>query len=196
MIKSEKNSYGQPLYILFPGEFFASSEKCIIGSIAGATLLVCLYDQDNKTGGMAHFIVPGTMSNETIISDNIAKFGIQNMELLIGEIIKKGGDRRRLIAKLFGAAYIKESIPNMGGVQKSNIRFLHEYFALEDIQILREDLGGEKRRKVYFFTETGKALRRFQKSNEDISEFLVMEKEYFNSVFNKTGIGGQVIFFD
>jgi chemotaxis protein CheD len=196
MIKSKSRRLGLELYILYPGEYFAVKEDCVIATLTGAAVVVCLYDITRGVGGMGNFIVPGTIGTLGIFADDIARHGIQSMELLMGEIVKKGGDRKYLKAKLFGAGYIRENIPDMGGIQDSNIRFLHDYFALEQIEIVREDLGGDYRRKIYFYPLKGKVLRRFQKRNEDSSEFKIMEMEYIDSVFRNRDKTGQVILFE
>jgi len=147
MIKSESNRFGKTIFILYPGDYIAVKEDCILSSVTGTTVLVCLFDTKKKIGGMGHFIVPGSIGTDGIFMDDIARHGIQSMELLIGEIVKKGGDRKFLKAKLFGAGYLTESIPHMGGLAESNIRFLQEYFTLEKIQVVdkdREDISEEK----------------------------------------------------
>ncbi|MCU0822122.1 MAG: hypothetical protein MUC95_06580 [Spirochaetes bacterium] len=126
---------------------------------------------------MRHFIVPGTIGTEGIFSDQIAAHGIQNMELLIGEIVKLGGERKFSKAGLFGAGYIKESIADMGGITEGNIRFLHEYFNLEKINAENEDLGGNFRRKISFHPIKGIPYRKFQRRNEDSSKFRKMEND-------------------
>ncbi|MFH0976785.1 MAG: hypothetical protein V1874_13455 [Spirochaetota bacterium] len=196
MIKSHSRKLGRKLYIVYPGEYIAVKEDCVMASITGATVAVCLYDLERTIGGMGHFIVPGTIGTRGLIADDIARHGIQSMELLMGEIVKKGGDRKYLKAKLFGAGYIEKSISGMGGVQDSNIKFLHEYFALEKIDIVKEDLGGDYRRKIYFYPLKGKVLRRFQKRNEDSSEFKVLEKEYIDCVFRDRERTGKLILFE
>ncbi len=195
MIKTESNLFGQTLYLLYPGDYMAVTENCIMTSVSGATVIVCLYDLNRGIGGMGHFIVPGKIGTDGIIASDIAGYGIQSMELLITEIVKKGGDRKYLKAKLFGAGYIKENIPDTRSVQESNINFLHEYFAMENIQIVKEDLGGNFRRQIYFFPLQGKVLRRFQKRKEDSSEFRIMEKEYIDNIFRNREQSGRVIIF-
>ncbi len=196
MIKSESRRFGRNLYILYPGEYIAVKEDCILASIVGATVAVCLYDLERKIGGMGQFIVPGTIGTHGIITDDIARHGIQSMELLMAEIVKRGGDRKFLKAKLFGAGYIQEGIPDMGGVQGSNIRFLREYFTIERIEVLKEDLGGDHRRKIYFYPYDGKVLRRYQRRNEDSSEFRILEREYVESVFRNRERTGKLILFE
>ena len=196
MIKSESNRFGKTLYILYPGDYFAINENCILGTVTGAGVVVCLYDPDKRLGGMGHFVVPGTIGTDGIYADDIARQGIQSMELLMGEIVKLGGDRRYLRAKLFGAGYITSVIEDMGGLRKSNIRFLHEYFTLERILVEKEDLGGDFRRKIFFSPLKGTAYRRFQRRNEDSSEFKKLEKEYIDNVFRNRDRTGKVILFE
>jgi len=196
MIKSESNRFGKTIFILYPGDYIAVKEDCILSSVTGTTVLVCLFDTEKKIGGMGHFIVPGSIGTDGIFTDDIARHGIQSMELLIGEIVKKGGDRKYLKAKLFGAGYLKESIPHMGGLAESNIRFLQEYFTLEKIQVIDKDMGGYFRRKIYFLPLSGKVFRRYQRRNEDSSEFRIMEKEYIDNVFRNCGRTGKLILFE
>ena len=71
---------------------------------------------------------------------------------LINEILKRGGTREGLRAKIFGGGSM-----NTGGekVGQSNIAFAQTYLKTERIPILAEDVGGEHARKVYFQPETG-----------------------------------------
>lgn len=194
MIKSQINKFGEILYILYPGDYYATKENCILGTVTGACVVVCLYDKTRGIGGMGHFVVPGMIGTEGIIADDIALQGIQSMELLMGEIVKLGGDRRYLHAKLFGAGYLTNKVG--AGVVDSNIKFLKEYFTLEKIFVDREDLGGNFRRKIYFYPLKGRAYRRQQRRNEDSSEFKKLENEYIDDVFRNKDRFGRLILFE
>ena len=196
MIKNNVSKYGVPLYILYPGDYFASVEKCVMGTVTGSCVVVCLFDVVNNVGGMGHFIVPGTIGTEGIIANEIAKQGILSMEHLIGEMVKLGGDRHYFKAKLFGAGYITSGVAEMGGVVDSNINFLHEYFSMEKIEVEKEDLGGNSRRKVLYFPFKGMAYRRLLSQNEGSSEFVKLEKEYIDSVFKNKERYGRLILFE
>ncbi len=145
---------------------------------------------------MGHFIVPGMIGTEGIYTDEIAAHGITSMEYLIGEIVKLGGDRKFVKAKIFGAGAIHSATRGIEGIVSSNIRFIKEYFALEKIKVEIEELGGQVRRKILFYPTTGKVFRRFQRRNEDSSEFLRLEQEYIDSVFRNKPKFGKVIIFD
>ncbi len=182
--------------ILYPGDYLATKEECILGTVTGATVSVCLYDSLRRIGGMGHFIVPGMIGTEGIVADQIAAHGVLSMEYLMGEIVKLGGDRKYLKAKLFGAGSTSMRVPQKESVIQSNIKFLKEYFALEKIDVQCEELGGQDRRKIYFFPTTGQAYRRFQRRNEDSSEFLKLEQEYIDTTFRDKVRYGKVYLFE
>lgn len=196
MIRSTENRYGKTLYTLFPGDYFATGEDCILGTVTGACACVCLYDNGRRLGGMGHFIVPGMIGTEGIFADDIATQGITSMEYLIGEIVKLGGDRKYLKAKLFGVARLNSRLSDMEGVIKSNIRFLKEYFSLERIPVETEDIGGMNRRQVLFYPTAGTAMRRFQRRNDDASEFVRIEREYIDTMFRDKPRYGKVYLFE
>ncbi len=193
MIKSDVNKFNQPMYILFPGDYFATRENCIVGTVTGACVAVCFFDARRKIGGMGHFIVPGAMGTEGIVSDEIARKGIVNMEYLMGEIVKLGGDRKDLTCKVFGAGYNEKNDTTVSG---SNIRFIHEYFSLEKIPVERADLGGSFRRRIYFSISDGAIYRQILKNNESASEFVQLEREYIDTEFRNRKRTGRILLFE
>ncbi len=196
MIRCDQNKFNRVLYILYPGDYFASCENCIIGTVTGSCVAVCLYDQIKGIGGMGHFIIPGSIGTEGIIKDDIASRGVTHMEYLLAEIIKLGGDRKNLKAKVFGAGYTLGSSGKPEYVSDGNIRFLNEYFTLENIPVERADLGGDFRRRIYFSIDNGVVYRQVLKNNEMMSEFVQLEKEYIDSEFRNRKKSGRVIIFD
>ncbi len=77
------------------------------------------------------------------------------MELLINAIMKAGGDRRRLEAKVFGGGNVVSSLqsPTVGEL---NAAFIREFLATERIPIVAQRLGGTQPVQVNFRTDTGK----------------------------------------
>ena len=196
MIKKKNNGFGKLLYILYPGEYYASNEDCILGTVTGSCVVICLYDTLRKIGGLRHFVVPGSIGTGGIFNGDIASQGIASMEYLFGEIVKLGGDRKYLKAKILGASYINDVHNKLYGISLSVMKFLHEYFTYEKIPVEQDDIGGDFRRKIYFHPRTGKVFRKKLKNNEESSEFIKMEKEYIDSVFNNKGKYGKVVIFD
>lgn len=195
MIRSETNRFGKTLFILYPGDYFATVDDCLLATVTGSCVVVCLYDGERKIGGVGHFILPGSMGTEGIVADEVAKQGIACLEHLMGEIVKLGGTRKSLRATLYGAGSFSGS-GTQGVISNGNIQFLHEYFQFEKIDISREDLGGNFRRKIFFCPQTGTSFRRFLKNNHAHSEFMKLENEYINSMFRNKEEYGKIILFD
>jgi chemotaxis protein CheD len=103
---------------------------------------------------MNHFLLPGEIGQ----TQTCTRYGIHAMELLINDIMKLGGDRRRLQAKVFGAARILNVKFSSRSVGANNARFVKEFLATEGIPVAAEYLGGGSGLKVRFLTHTGKAF--------------------------------------
>ena len=61
---------------------------------------MCLFDPKYNIGGMNHFMLPNSATSQA----QCATYGIHAMELLINDILRRGGRRDRLEARLFGGA--------------------------------------------------------------------------------------------
>lgn len=194
MTDNGKKIFDDGLHVLKPGEFFATANDRIIGTVTGSSVVVCLYDKEKGIGGMCHFIVPGTIGTTGLVSDEIARFGVSNMEFLLGEIVKLGGDRKRLKAKVYGSGALGGGDQRMNDIARGNVQFVEQYFELEKIGIEDEDLGGADRKKIVFEPKTG-AVRKDSISSDDAALFVRLEAEYIESVFKDKDKTGDVVIF-
>jgi chemotaxis receptor (MCP) glutamine deamidase CheD len=138
------------------GGVFASREPAVVRTVLGSCVSACLFDPLTNVGGMNHFMLPEGEQD----GDQPTRYGINAMEVLINEIMKKGGERRRLRAKVFGAGHVL-NIQSVGlAVPMRNALFVKEFLATEKIPILSQRLGGVNPLQVHFFTHAGKALIR------------------------------------
>lgn len=132
------------------GEVAASQLPVVIDTLLGSCVSVCMCDPLLRAGGMNHILLPSCRAGE--ISP---RCGIHAMELLINELMKLGGDRRRFIAKAFGGANVLQGI-NVPPVGEGNARFVRDFLSAERIPLVAERLGGNLAVHVYFRTDTGK----------------------------------------
>ncbi len=79
------------------------------------------------------------------------------MEILINEILKLGGARPRLQAKLFGGANVI-ALSSANPVGERNRKFSLDFLRREGIPVTAADLGGARARRVYFKPATNKVL--------------------------------------
>lgn len=140
------------------GEFAVGSDPdFVISTLLGSCVAVCLWDGKAGLGGMNHILLP----RETGGAASGASFGVNAMELLINAIIKIGGDRNALTAKVFGGARMVQGLSDIGN---SNQQFVAEFLAAERIPCLSESTGGDLGRRVKFWPHSGKVRQRFMEA--------------------------------
>jgi len=152
------NRFKRQTVKLLPGEFHTSTNGEMIVTVLGSCVAACIRDKSTGIGGMNHFLLPIQASStqstpwpESYLNDD-ARYGDLAMELLINDIIKRGGRRQYLEAKFFGGAQMFESSLEIG---QRNVAFVREYLTFESISIRSHDVNGRYGRKVYFIPETG-----------------------------------------
>jgi chemotaxis protein CheD len=124
-----------------PGEVFTT--------ILGSCVAVCLYDPRAKVGGMNHFLLPGDQGGSTT---DVSSFGLNSMELLINGLLKKGANRNRFEAKVFGGGKMIERLSDIGS---KNAEFAMEFLSFEGIPCVSKSLGGVKARRLRFWPVSG-----------------------------------------
>jgi chemotaxis protein CheD len=83
------------------------------------------------------------------------RYGSFAMEMLINEILKRGGKKDRLEAKVFGGGKIYDGAMDIGA---KNAAWALDYLEREGVPLLKANVGDVCPRKVYFFTDSGKVL--------------------------------------
>ena len=170
--------------MLTAGEYFATDNGEVLYTIVGSCIATCIYDAERKVAGMNHFLLPGMIHPDEMLSCDVGRYGMFAMELLIGELIKLGARRKELKAKLFGGGKVLTFRKEDGDVTGSNIRFARKFLELEGIPTVKEDVGGNRGRKIMFFSDTNRVLlKRFDIRKE--RQFIQKEEAYKARVFQK-----------
>lgn len=144
---------------LYIGDVHAGVGPVVIKTLLGSCIAVCLWDPATTVGGMNHFMLPrGAGHAGPADSGDPGRFGIYAMDCLIGAIQKLGGERRRLVAKVFGGAHVLGIRESADGVPQKNIDFIRAFLRDEGIPVAGQDVGGYHARHVHFHTATGRAF--------------------------------------
>jgi chemotaxis protein CheD len=175
------------------GGFHASREPTVIETVLGSCVAVCLYDRVALIGGMNHILLPGKADLRHF--DNVARYAINAMELLINRIMNLGGNRELLAAKVFGGAHVLPTISKENGVGPKNSEFVLEFLQMESISVIRQDLGGFDARRIYFHTDTSEVfLKRIPFTRQP--KLGNEEKRVLHSVRKKAGKSTGITLFD
>lgn len=126
----------------------------------GSCIGVAIRDPKTKIGGLVHVMLPD--STQIKNNSNKAKFADTGIEELVRLIIKQGGIRSRLVAKIAGGAQMfafqnKDSLVRVG---ERNTEACKEQLQKMKIPLLAENTGKNYGRTVIFYPETGDYLIR------------------------------------
>ncbi|WP_448568488.1 chemoreceptor glutamine deamidase CheD [Thalassotalea ganghwensis] len=170
---------------ILPGEFYMTKQNVTIATTLGSCISACIWDDKSHIGGMNHFMLPLTDKDAQDVNwgqrgkaSDATRYGNFAMEHLINMILKHGGRRINLRAKVFGGGRVLKQMSDVG---ERNIDFVLKYLELENIAIESSDLGSVYPRKVLFEPTTGKAyVKRLDNLHNDT--ILEREKDYRRSI--------------
>jgi chemotaxis protein CheD len=136
-----------------PGQKVASAEPCLVTTILGSCVAVCLTDRGAGVGGVNHFLLPQRVSAEQSL-----RFGQVAIPSLVDAVVALGARRARLVAKVFGGAQVLRPWARGGdhlGAQNVSLALL----LLKDlgIPVVAQDVNGDRGRKLRYHTADGTA---------------------------------------
>ncbi len=182
MHRSYHHKLDQTITVLEPGEYYATDKQEILYTLVGSCIAACVYDLDRRIAGMNHFMLPGIVDPRNILRSEVGRYGMFAMELLIGELVKLGAERKRFKAKIFGGGNTLGSGHSVANVAQANIDFARKFLELEGIPIAAEDMGGHGGRKILFFADTGKVLMQRVASPTAIAPLTRAEEQYRRTI--------------
>lgn len=138
---------------LHAGQLHAASKATSITTVLGSCVAVCLYDPVAKVGGMNHFLLPLHVDREAS-----PRFGTIAVPQLVEAVVKAGGSRGALVAKVFGGASVIGSMGTRGRrLGEENAQLALDLLERARIPVLDRDVGGTRGRKLVFFVDEGTA---------------------------------------
>lgn len=182
---------------ILPGEFYMTRDKVAIATTLGSCVSACLWDVQSGVGGMNHFMLPLTDKEAHEVdwgsrglATDATRYGNFAMEHLINNILKYGGKRSNLRAKVFGGGKVLKQMSDVG---ERNIKFVLHYLDAENITIESADLGSFYPRKIIFEPHSGRA---FVKVIDNLHNDTIVRREsdYRNSI-DKSSLEGDVELF-
>ncbi len=185
------NSDGMPVARVLPGEFYVSNQHESITTVLGSCVSACIFDPLAGVAGMNHFLLPEGGGGDGYGASE--RYGIAAMESLINGLLKLGGNKERLVFKLFGGASVIETSSLKVG--EMNVAFIREFIASENLRVVSEDLGDVFPRKIKFYVKDGRVLvtrlRSMQKRAIDD-----IEHKYRDSLNKPQQQAGEIELFD
>ena len=164
--------FGNDAVKVLPGEFFVADDDLLVLTTLGSCIAACLWDRERRIGGMNHFLLPDGGG-----SLDCGRYGGFAMELLIGELVKRGATRSTMEAKVFGGGAVVSGM-NTINIGERNTAFVLDYLRTERITVVSKDVLGIHPRKVCGLPASGKAMvKRLASTNTDAVELLAAQEK-------------------
>lgn len=125
-----------------PGEIFST--------VLGSCVAACLHDPVRRIGGMNHFLLPARTGG----GSPDLRYGVNLMERMINDLLKRGSRKQDLVAKVFGGANVAVGGSTVGA---RNSSFVRSFLEREGIECVARSLGGDRARRIRFWPHTGRA---------------------------------------
>lgn len=180
---------------IHPGEYYVTKSAEAVATTLGSCIAACIRDRVSGVGGMNHFMLPGSdggaADGSTVTGLGAsARYGNVAMEHLINGILRTGGRRENLEAKIFGGGRIMAKMTDVG---MRNIQFVREYLRFEKVKVLAEDVGDIFPRMAVYFPATGEAkVKRLRSLHNNM--IATVEGRYVDSIASKPVAGDVELF--
>jgi chemotaxis protein CheD len=137
---------------LHAGQLVTAATPTAITTVLGSCVAVCLYDPTAGVGGMNHFLLPLHVERE-----RSARFGTVAVPQLVEAVVRAGGSRGALVAKVFGGASVIAAARNGRKLGEENAELALRLLEDARIPVLDRDVGGNRGRKLVFLADEGTA---------------------------------------
>ncbi|HUX89148.1 MAG TPA: chemoreceptor glutamine deamidase CheD [Gallionellaceae bacterium] len=177
---------------ILPGEYFVTKRDMVLVTVLGSCVAACIRDRVSGIGGMNHFMLPDSSSDNSSPTGTSARYGTYAMEMMINQLLKSGARRSNLEAKVFGGGSVIRGMVTVN-VGTRNAEFALDYLHTEGIAVAGQDLLGEYARKVYFFPYSGRVL--VKKIRTLHNETIIEREQAYRSKLKGADIQGDVELF-
>jgi chemotaxis protein CheD len=147
----------EKLVHIVQGENCVSDDpSTVLTTILGSCIAACIWDGKAGVGGMNHFLLPGDGADSINRQQpgDAMRFGVHAMELLVNGLLRRGAQKSRLQAKVFGGARMIKGLTDIG---EMNARFVERFLREEEITLVGGSLRGEQGRRIQFWPHSGRA---------------------------------------
>jgi chemotaxis protein CheD len=194
MLRVFDHQFRRDKVILNAGEHFVTEENCVLCTVLGSCVAVCLRDKVKGISGMNHFMLPEPFAEMNLFSSDAGRYGIYALELLINALLSKGVSRDTLTAKIFGGGQLLATSDDSAKMPESNIAFANKFLETEKIPVLASDTGGRLGRKILFFPSNGDVF--VKKLRSSIARKVVETEQVYQRNLSSNLPFGEVTLFD
>jgi chemotaxis protein CheD len=134
---------------IVPGSLYCTSEPCVVSTVLGSCVSLCLWDSVNRVGGMNHYVLPYAPAGASGL-----RYGDVAIEALWHAMERLGTTRRQVRAKVFGGAAVLP-VGHDETVGERNVRLALAWLSDHGIPVISSHTGGQTGLQIRFNTGDG-----------------------------------------
>ncbi len=143
---------GRQSAYLLPGQLHVSAEPCQIRTILGSCVAICLWDQEERVGGMNHFLLPSSREDKPAS----LRFADVATRTLVEKLQRIGCHTQRLQAKIFGGSSMFQGQNRYAiSLGARNVAVALDLLRDAGISVAVQETGGTQGRRIVFNTDNG-----------------------------------------
>ena len=149
---------------LKPGEVLLTTEPSLITTVLGSCLSVTMRHKASGMSIICHAVMPARADAREEIKGNAFLYVDSSLQWMIDRYAEKGIRMRDIEVKMFGGAALFQdpaSLQRDASVGQKNIDAATAFLKKHRINLAAWNVGGSRRRKLIFNTETGEVLAKF-----------------------------------
>jgi chemotaxis protein CheD len=136
-----------------PGMIFCAQTPCVVSTVLGSCVAVCLWDTHVRVGGMNHYVLPHRLAEAPS-----PRFGDVAIEQLLDGMTRLGCRVGSLQAKIFGGAEVLPFGAHSETVGNQNVRIALELLQHHCIPVVARHTGGRSGLLIRQYSETGNVM--------------------------------------
>ncbi len=158
-----------PLIYLKPGEVYFSTEPARVVTVLGSCVSVIMYHRRLRVGSICHAVMPTITQpmKKSAPSPDVFQYVDSSMEWMLERFKKMGIKPKDLDVKIFGGSEIFYDSKRQGksvSVGSKNVEAAMRSISEKELKLKAWNVGGNKGRKVIFYTDTGEVFTKFVSS--------------------------------
>ncbi|MEW6379177.1 MAG: chemotaxis protein CheD [bacterium] len=160
-----------PTIHLLPGDLHIARKPSLISTILGSCVSICLYAPPWKVGAMCHCLLPSSSGRDR---NEPYRYVDQAITHMLEKMRAMNIHQNKIISQIFGGAdmLLKVSDISFLSIGRQNTEAARAVLQEFHIPIEKEDVGGNKGRKIFFLSALGQVTVR------EISSEFITNKEF------------------
>ena len=143
---------------LAPGQLYFGEAPALVHTLLGSCVAITLWHPETRKGGMCHYLLAYREAYQKNTHHQEGYYGTDALAYFVRQAKKQGLHRKDFEVKLFGGGNMFQrphEHPDIINVAFNNLYQVRKLLEQYGFNVLTEDVGGVRYRKIYFELTNG-----------------------------------------